>query len=336
MSPVVSSNSSFEQQQFGDLDFGSHEERQFVVRAHRFGENAHLLEHPSRNKGHPQVVIGIPTQAIFDPYGLDCQGERQYVVDFAREGALAEKAVPAIVLLPMTDNEHELRAAYELCDAILNPGGDDLCPVNYGQEPSERLGKTNPLEDQTELQLADWSFSEGKPYLGICRGMQVGAVALGGDMIQHIADEYGPKIGYHHAAETDRPGAWELHDGVLEELQYLKHGMSIRRGSRLHQYLADGVGDLSDVGVGEFSSHGTMVNSLHHQAVVDVGPELTVAGIPWIESEPAGDFAEAYESPTHPFYIGVQYHPEFLGYQGRRAKHLPLMQGLVRAAIDTK
>jgi len=170
--------------------------------------------------------------------------------------------------IPFVIASHEAgaEAVLDRLDGLLVTGGADLDPEVYGHE---RHPLTDPPErerDALELALVRGAMRRGMPVLGICRGNQLIAAALGGTLHQHVDGH----------AVADRPS-----DAV--------HDVEVVAGSRLAAVL--GAGRLG-------------VNSLHHQAVADPGPELVVC------ARLAGDdLIEGVEHPTAPV-LGVQWHPE--------------------------
>lgn len=89
-------------------------------------------------------------------------------------------------LIPVLGDEALTEAYAALIDGLMLPGGEDVCPKFYGQEPAEKLGHTSEARDRTELAMVRHVAALSKPIFGICRGMQVLNVAFGGDMIQDI------------------------------------------------------------------------------------------------------------------------------------------------------
>ena len=77
--------------------------------------------------------------------------------------------------------------ALDACDGILLGGGRDIDPRRYGQHPTEHLGTTDPLRDEFELELVERALDRGLPILGMCRGIQILNVALGGTLVQDVA-----------------------------------------------------------------------------------------------------------------------------------------------------
>ena len=122
-------------------------------------------------------------------------------------------------------------------DGLLLPGGWDVDPALYGEEPDRMLGPVDRELDDTELRLFKQARSKGLPVLGICRGQQVINVALGGSLVQHLDDHDARAIGRGHLA----------------------HSITVRPSSELGR--AAGATTLR-------------VNSLHHQAVRELAPSL--------------------------------------------------------------
>ncbi len=122
-------------------------------------------------------------------------------------------------------------------DGLLLPGGWDVDPALYGEEPDAAVGPIDPELDRTEVELFRQARAGGLPVLGICRGQQVINVALGGSLFQHIDDHDQRALGRAHLA---------------------------------HRVAIDPVSELARA-AGETTLE---VNSLHHQAVRSMGPGL--------------------------------------------------------------
>ena len=164
-------------------------------------------------------------------------------------------------------------SAVTQCHGLLIPGGDDVDPKLYGQEKSEKCGPKNPLRDQLDPALLKAFLPTGKPIIGICRGMQMLNVHLGGTLHQDIKDLQ--KLCHQGSVWKARPS----------------HGVFVEADSKLRKIL---------------SKDRLAVNSIHHQAVDVLGRGLKVVarsedGIP-----------EAVELEGHPFCLAVQWHPEIL------------------------
>jgi putative glutamine amidotransferase len=190
--------------------------------------------------------------------------------------AALEAAGATPVLLPLVSDQGTLRQLFGLLAGLVLPGGADVAPARYGQEPLPCLGEVDPDLDRVELELARWAVEADLPLLGICRGLQVLNVALGGTLYQDIA--------------TQRAGAL-AHRGAGRPRNELHHPVRLERGSRLAELL----------GATEFA-----VNSLHHQAIDQLAGAARAVG--WA---PDG-VIEAIELPDRRFAVAVQFHPEEL------------------------
>lgn len=180
-----------------------------------------------------------------------------------------------------------LNDVLEACDGIALCGGRDIEPALYGQEPHETLGRTEPRRDAFELELINRALDLGKPLLGMCRGIQILNVALGGTLAQDLS--LVPEWENH----PSDPGwaAWkEVERASLEEEpevpSHPRHPISVREGSALHEAL----------GVNEIE-----VNSFHHQALDEVADDLAV-----VATAPDG-VAEAVELRGDAFGLAVQW-----------------------------
>ncbi len=188
----------------------------------------------------------------------------------------AAGGIPLIICL--TDDLAVIRALYERCAGILLPGGDDVDPAHYGELPHPQLGPVDRQRDHVELALARWAATEQKPLLGICRGLQVINVALGGSLYQDIPTQFGATID-HRANTSSR--VWTD----------LTHPITLAADSRLASLL-----DTDRIGC----------NTMHHQAIKQLAPGLRA-----IAHAPDG-IIEAVESVADQYLIAVQCHPEHL------------------------
>jgi putative glutamine amidotransferase len=205
---------------------------------------------------------------------------RSYLNAVTRAGA-----VP--FLIPHLADQSRLRTLYEQADGLLLPGGIDIDPTFYDQTRHQKLGPVDPEQDETELTLTRWAMAESKPLLAICRGIQVLNVALGGSLYQDIQVQV-PEAKKHN---------W--HPGFPRD--YLAHTVVIVPQTRLAQIL--GTTTLQ-------------VNSLHHQALQNVAPALTIT------ARAPDQIIEAVEAPDHTFAVAVQWHPEELIDTDPYSQHL--------------
>jgi putative glutamine amidotransferase len=214
-------------------------------------------------------LIGIPCHAIIRAE----TGRPIYANNRAYVHAV-ESAGGVPVLIPMLNDLKILDALLIRLDGLLLPGGIDLHPSHYGEEIHPLTEDADLDLDKFEMILASWALREDIPVLGICRGMQLINIALGGSLYQDIADQYPDSIAHSH---RDLPRT------------HLAHRINIERGSCMEKILG---------------TQEVWVNSLHHQAVKTPGDGVKISGH-------AGDgIAELLEVPGYRFVMAVQGHPE--------------------------
>jgi putative glutamine amidotransferase len=204
----------------------------------------------------------------------------------------------APALIPLDLSRDAWRSLYRRVDGLLLPGGVDVAPARYGEEPHPKLGKVNRPLDEAELVLARWAMDDGLPLLGVCRGIQVLNVAAGGTLYQDLPSQF-PGALRHACSPPDYPRT------------HRAHTIQVEPGSRL---------------AGILGAHQTAVNSRHHQAVKDLAPGLVVTA-----RAPDG-VIEGVESLDGQFAVGVQWHPESLAADDPQM--LAIFQALVRAAAE--
>jgi len=221
----------------------------------------------SRSKTVP--LIGLPTLEI-----RSADRPVRFGINQAYVRAL-EAAGAAPVLIPLLEDHDRLRAIYARLDGIVFPGGEDVDPRAYHEEPIGQLNVIEPRRDRVEIVLARWAAEDDLPTLGICRGQQLLNVALGGSLYQDLHHQKVQAL--EHANRDGRS-----RDQII-------HSVRLDPDSRLAQMI-----DETEV----------KVNSLHHRAVKDLAPPLRVTGT-------ADDgVIEALEAPDRRFLIAVQWHPE--------------------------
>jgi putative glutamine amidotransferase len=158
-------------------------------------------------------------------------------------------------------------------DGLVLAGGYDCDPTIYGEEPHPTVEPMDPRRQSNDLSLARAARERGIPTLGICLGLQVMNIAAGGTLVQDITSQVPTDI--EHVSEPE---------------DRARHDVHIEQGT----YLAKILGGTAAMNV----------NSSHHQAIKDVGEGLR-------ETAHAPDgIVEGLEDPRHPFYVGVQWHPE--------------------------
>ena len=224
-------------------------------------------------------VVGIPTQTLQSLGGVSSDippswvMSQRYIDTLARAGALP-------VMIPLVDDA-TLRGIYESLDAVFLPGGADIDARTYGEDPHRKSDTTDRERDRVEVALAKWAIEESKPVLGVCRGLQLINVAVGGTLYQDLADEFPGSIKHDYF-----PFA-----GQHFSRDYLAHEVSVTEGTRLAQFV--GAGALK-------------VNSMHHQGIRELGPGLVAT------AEAPDGLIEALEGDDSGYLVAVQWHPEAL------------------------
>lgn len=183
----------------------------------------------------------------------------------------------------------------ERIDGLLMVGGNDCDPAVFGEQPHPSIVLIDQRRQDHELKLARLSRAMRLPTLGICLGMQMMAIAAGGTLIQDI--------------ESQSPSPIR-HTGPVGNRS--RHEIATESGSRVEAIIG--------------TSRCT-VNSSHHQAIRSPGRGL-------LATAHADDgIIEAIEDPEHPFYVGVQWHPEDLS---RERAADPLFRAFVTAAAERR
>ncbi len=199
-----------------------------------------------------------------------------YIKDGYCEGILKAGGLAAI--LPMTTDFEVLDEILERFDGFLISGGPDVDPRLFGELNLPCSGNISPYRDRMEIYLSKKALERNKPVFGICRGIQVMNVAMGGTLYQDIASQVKTVELVKHSQEAPR---W-----------YPTHEIEIEKNSLVWN---------------SFGENGhAWVNSYHHQAVRDVAPGFKVSS-----TAPDG-IIESIESAGHKFAVGVQWHPELM------------------------
>ena len=190
---------------------------------------------------------------------------------------IADAGGVPVIIPPLADKDIIINTLDNI-DALLLTGGADHNPLWSGQQPQPGLHNINQARDLPELLATRLACNRQMPILGICRGMQTIAIALGGEVCQDIP--HTPQL-IKHSQEADRTEP--------------THSVDIEPASALH---------------GIFGTDRIFVNSFHHQAVTSPGKGMRITA-----TAPDGT-AEAMESTCHKPVIGVQWHPEWMGTDG--------------------
>jgi len=192
--------------------------------------------------------------------------------EYYTRSILSNGGLPVILPTGMPGNQAE-HAAIKL-DGILISGGGDLEPATYHGAPHASISGQDPARDDLELSLVHACLKHGIPLFGICRGLQVINVAMGGSLYADISDQFSRQI-----------------DHSTRQFDFYAHTVDILPGSHL--------ADITH-------ARQLRVNSLHHQAIRDLAPKLKAAAY-----APDG-LMEAVEGMGSNYLLAVQWHPEAL------------------------
>lgn len=216
-------------------------------------------------------LIGIPCQADY----REGSGRPIYCNNRTYIHAI-ENAGGVPVLIPMLNDLSLLESLLTRLDGLLFSGGVDMNSCHYNEEAHPHLGEFDQRLDEFELFLVHWALQARMPIVGVCRGMQLLNVALGGSLYQDLETQY-PEVMVHCRRELPR--------------NTLIHSVHVTAGSQMEQVL----------GTNEI-----WINSIHHQAVKEPGQGVRISG----HSEDG--VAELLEMADYPFVLGIQGHPEEL------------------------
>jgi len=225
-----------------------------------------------------QPIIGIPCRGdistIYQGRPIQAQNTA-YLTALIQAGGIP-------ILIPLNLQFEQLDLILNQIDGLLFAGGGDIDPTYYDETPTvNNLSDVQTERDELEITLIKKAMAIKKPFFAICRGIQVMNVANGGTLWQDI--------------ETQNPQA-RRHDYYYKQpnddtRELLAHEIEIESASLF--------GEIS-------KCTSVAVNSLHHQGVKTVAPNLKVVG------QADDGLVEAIEVTNHPFGLGVQWHPEEL------------------------
>lgn len=189
------------------------------------------------------------------------------------------------IILPLTTDINILEKSYSMCDGILLTGGHDVNPNLYNEEIIKECGTTNDTRDFMEKYLFEKAVEDDKPVLGICRGIQLMNVLLGGTLYQDLPTQKKEEVDHHMSAPYDRIAheVFVLPDTLLANI----------------------------IGEGEYG-----VNSYHHQAIKQLASGADAMAV----SEDG--IIEAIRVKNRRFMVGVQWHPEFSYKTDEKCKQL--------------
>lgn len=218
---------------------------------------------------HP--IIGLTTYHQKNRHGMQLVSLAEaYINAIAAAGA-------SPILIPPDLQEDRLAALFSRLDGIVFTGGGDIHPAFYRTDDHPKVNEIDTARDRTEFYLLQMAVEEGKPFLGICRGIQLINVGLGGTLYADIADQVPGALRHDYYPDWPR--------------DHLAHSVRVESTSILGRVLG-----LTEI----------YVNSLHHQAIARLASSLRPTGF-----APDG-IIEGVELPDHSFGLAVQWHPEWL------------------------
>jgi putative glutamine amidotransferase len=176
----------------------------------------------------------------------------------------------AVVLPPDPEWIENPGDAVNFIDGLLLTGGEDIDPLLWGEAAHPANGPVSPRRDAVEQALLHCALEQGKPVLGICRGMQLINVALGGSLLQHMGE-----------IVDQRPHR-------EDDSTYGRHPITVVPGTK----------------VSDMCQPGTVVHSHHHQTIGTVAPGLIASAYAPDET------IEAIELDSETFCVGVLWHPD--------------------------
>ena len=209
-----------------------------------------------------QPVIGITGN--YDD--LTCKLGQGYY-----KSVVAAGGVP-VIIPPVADTDTIVNTLSRI-DGLILSGGGDFNPLWTGEEPSPKLGGINKERDLPELLITRLAYNRQIPMLGICRGIQTLAIALGGEVAQDISDK-----------------------------ATVKHSQNADRSEPTHTVIIESDSKLAQI----YNDERIAVNSFHHQAVKAAGEKFRVV------AKATDGIIEAIESTEFKSILGVQWHPECL------------------------
>ena len=239
---------------------------------------------------------GLPAIGLTPDWTVDDGASRYQLNRSYADAVLAAQGLPLV--LPYSDDAKVIAGYLEAVDGLLITGGPfDVDPKEYGEERRPQCVPAKKERTAFERALLEHALERQLPVLGVCGGMQVLNVVLGGTLYQDIPTDVPEAIAHQQTGDKRRP----------------VHAVSIELGTLLAQALAPGQ---------------LMVNSTHHQAVRQLGNNLSASA-----RAPDG-LIEGVEMAGAHFVVGVQWHPELLLVSV--PVNLGIYRALVKAAAEAR
>ncbi|PLZ01126.1 hypothetical protein CY652_17745 [Burkholderia sp. WAC0059] len=267
-----------------------------------------LFDRAGRRITQRTLRIGVSARIFHpEPGALGLRGKTlQYLEESIAHWVMSRDVI--VFMIPTVGHQGmlhpsniRLRDYAKHLDGLLLQGGADVSPQTYAEASARPEWPGDRVRDMYELELLHEFVESGKPVLGVCRGCQLINVAFGGTLYQDIATDV-PTAGVH----------------VNEQYDQHRHAIQFPEGSTFASLFA--------------GQRKAIVNSIHHQAVKNLGRDLS------IEAVSAGDgLVEAVRHRRSPFVVGVQWHPEFHRAGGPELLDCtPLLDTFLRSARETR
>ena len=222
-------------------------------------------------------IIGIPCDELIEVNPRMPEDYPTYIPHDVKEAVIKTGAIPiGLPFSELSERTEELVDEYiQMIDGLLIPGGPDVSPYYYGENPIPQIGLTLPQKDFFERALINKAINKRIPILGICRGIQMVNVVLGGTLYQDVYTQ-DPDVKIQHSQATVG--------------NFRTHYVRTTEGSILRECVGEKL----------------LVNSRHHQAIKDVADGLKITAI-----APDG-IVEGLEYKEDDSIVLVQWHPENL------------------------
>ena len=258
---------------------------------------------------HRPLLIGVSAR-IYHPRRpvLDLGGVWTKTLHYLEQSVAHWVMSPQVlaVMIPAVDSDSvvkrtdlSLRGYAEALDGLLLQGGNDIAPETYGETPLAPEWQGDRVRDRYELDLLQRFMQAGKPVLGICRGCQLINVAFGGTLFQDLPTQRPADVAHLDSAHYERN----------------MHTLQLVQGTPLAA-LYPGLCEAQ-------------VNSIHHQAVKDLGRELEV------QAHAPDGLVEAIRWRGPSYVFGMQWHPEFMALDAPHVGQLdggPILQDFLARA----
>ena len=221
-------------------------------------------------------VIGIAGLTASSDPGMFISGERVHAGSTYIRAILRNGGIPVVV--PAASLAEDPEGALSGCSGLLLPGGEDMTPWYYNEEPLPVIGVFRPEIDKAWLKAMEYAVSARMPVLGICKGHQTINVALGGSLYQDMS------------LQEKESGCPVIQHRQKYNRSYLSHRGEVEPGTRMAAIIGDGTRET---------------NSMHHQAIRKLGEGLKVS------ARACDGTIEAVEDEEG-LIVGTQWHPEDL------------------------